>query len=105
MKEAPVLSLLPADLPQALLVGRVWRTGDINGPSVVAVRNGEVIDITQQISTVSELFEREDMLSIVRNAPGRKNDVPRVTASFSQGDLSLSTVSGSAPARSLEPGE
>jgi len=70
MKEAPVLSLLPADLPQALLVGRVWRTGDINGPSVVAVRNGEVFDITQQISTVSELFEREDMLSIVRNAPG-----------------------------------
>jgi len=31
--------------------------------------------------------------------------VPRVTASFFQGDLSLSTVSGSAPARSLEPGE
>jgi fumarylacetoacetate (FAA) hydrolase family protein len=69
MKEAPALSLLPADLSQALLVGRVWRN-DVDGPSVVAVRNGEVFDITRQVPTVSELFERDDLLAIVRHAPG-----------------------------------
>ncbi|SIT28715.1 FxLYD domain-containing protein [Achromobacter sp. MFA1 R4] len=48
---------------------------------------------------------RTQLVMIVRNETGRKIDVPRVTASFFQGDLSLATVSGSAPARSLEPGE
>jgi len=42
---------------------------------------------------------RTELVMIVRNETGRKIDVPRVTASFFQGDLSLSTVSGSAPAR------
>ncbi len=70
MKEAPVNSLLPADLQQALLVGRVWRAGEINGPCVVAVRNGEVFDITPHATTVSELFDRPDLLSLARSAPG-----------------------------------
>ncbi|MBB3223256.1 fumarylacetoacetate hydrolase family protein [Pseudoduganella umbonata] len=70
MKEAPALSLLPADLPQALLVGRVWRSGDIDGPAVVAVRNGEVFDITRHAATVADLLERDDVVAIVRSAPG-----------------------------------
>ncbi|WP_338615868.1 FxLYD domain-containing protein [Achromobacter sp. E1] len=48
---------------------------------------------------------RTELVMIVRNETGRKIDVPRVSASFFQGDLSLATVSGSAPARSLQPGE
>lgn len=59
-------SLLPADLAQALLVGRIWR----DGPCVVAVRGGEVVDITQTVATVAELFECSDALEIVRHAPG-----------------------------------
>ncbi|TWI65234.1 fumarylacetoacetate (FAA) hydrolase family protein [Pseudoduganella lurida] len=69
MKDAPAAALLPADLPQALLVGRVWRS-DVDGPSVVAVRNGEVFDITRHASTVSALFERDDLVKLVRTAPG-----------------------------------
>jgi fumarylacetoacetate (FAA) hydrolase family protein len=69
MKDAPAASLLPADLPQALLVGRVWRH-DIDGPSVVVVRNGEVFDITRHVSTVSALLERDDLVKLVRSAPG-----------------------------------
>lgn len=59
-------SLLPADLAQALLIGRIWR----DGPCVVAVRGGEVVDLTQTVATVAELFERSDALDIARHAPG-----------------------------------
>lgn len=65
---------LPEDLEQALLVGRVWRAGDTNGavdgPAVVAVRKGRVVDITRHAPTVSALFERADLLAIVRDADG-----------------------------------
>ncbi|WP_107873126.1 fumarylacetoacetate hydrolase family protein [Pseudoduganella sp. UC29_71] len=70
MTFAQVTQLLPADLAGALLIGRVWRGGAINGPSVVVVRNGEVIDITAQAPTVSELFERSDLTAFVRSAQG-----------------------------------
>jgi fumarylacetoacetate (FAA) hydrolase family protein len=70
MTFAQVTQLLPADLAGALLIGRVWRGGAINGPSVVVVRNGEVIDITAQAPTVSELFERSDLTAFVRSVQG-----------------------------------
>lgn len=61
---------LPEDLNDALLVGRVWRGAPVDGPAVVAVRGGRLVDITQHAATVAELFEREDMLAIVRGAEG-----------------------------------
>ncbi|MDN4051613.1 fumarylacetoacetate hydrolase family protein [Massilia sp. YIM B02763] len=61
---------LPEDLEQALLVGRVWRGAPIDGPAVVAVRKGRVVDITRHAPTVSALFERADLLAIVRDADG-----------------------------------
>ncbi len=63
-------SMLPADLPTALLVGRVWRHGEINGPSVVIVRQGEVVDITALVPTVADLLERPDLLDFVQRAQG-----------------------------------
>ena len=48
---------------------------------------------------------RTQLVMILRNETGRKIDVPRVTASFFQGELSLASTSGSAPARTLQPGE
>ena len=70
MKEASAQSLLPSDLSDALLVGRVWRGGAIDGPCVVAVRAGEVYDITTHVATVADLFEREDAVALARSAPG-----------------------------------
>jgi fumarylacetoacetate (FAA) hydrolase family protein len=61
---------LPEDLERALLVGRVWRTGPQEGPAVVAVRRGRLVDITRHAPTVSELLERDDLLSIARDAEG-----------------------------------
>jgi fumarylacetoacetate (FAA) hydrolase family protein len=61
-------AMLPVDAERALLVGRVWRDGNPGGPSVVAVRQGEVFDITAHAATVSELFERDDVLDVALGA-------------------------------------
>ena len=63
-------SLLPNDLDQALLVGRVWRPAPVDGPSVVVVRGGQVFDITSMVPTTSDLFDRADAVQIARTAPG-----------------------------------
>ncbi len=61
---------LPSDLDRALLVGRVWRSAPVDGPSVVVVRNGEVFDITPSAPTTSDLFDRADAAAFARSAPG-----------------------------------
>jgi fumarylacetoacetate (FAA) hydrolase family protein len=63
---------LPDDIASALLVGRVWRPAPVDGPAVVAVRAGRLIDITHHAATVADLFERDsaDLLAIVRDADG-----------------------------------
>jgi len=63
-------SFLPADASSALLVGRVWRKGHINGPCVVMVRAGQLVDITASAPTVSDLLERDDLLEFARHCPG-----------------------------------
>ena len=64
-------SYLPDDLDGALLVGRVWRqTNNGAGPCVVAVRGGEIFDISRFAPTVSDLFDRQDLVELVRHASG-----------------------------------
>jgi fumarylacetoacetate (FAA) hydrolase family protein len=70
LQHAAPSTYLPADLSKALLVGRVWRGGDINGPCVVVVRGGELFDITAQAVTVSDLFERDDLVAFLRGVAG-----------------------------------
>ena len=78
---------LPEDLDRALLVGRVWRTGAVAGPAVVAVRRGRVIDITRHAPTVSDLFERADLLAVVRDADGEDlGDAGELAAAALAGD-------------------
>lgn len=61
---------LPDDLDRAVLIGRVWRPAPVNGPSVVCVCGGQVIDITHIAPTTADLFERAEALDIVRHAEG-----------------------------------
>jgi fumarylacetoacetate (FAA) hydrolase family protein len=61
---------LPSDLDDALLIGRVWRPAPIDGPSVIVVRRGEVVDITSTVATTADLFDRDDAVEIARHAPG-----------------------------------
>jgi len=65
--ENNINAMLPDDVSRAVLVGRVWRN---HGPSVVAVRHGEVFDITAHAPTMADLLERDDALDIARSAPG-----------------------------------
>lgn len=71
---------LPDDAQRALLVGRVWRPAPVDGPAVVAVRGGRLVDITRHAPTVSDLFERDpaSLLAIVREAEG--DDLGEVAA-------------------------
>ncbi|MCS0589657.1 fumarylacetoacetate hydrolase family protein [Massilia norwichensis] len=74
MTTAIQFSPLPADLDTALLVGRVWRDESadaVGGPAVVAVRQGRLVDITRHAATVADLFDRADLLNIVRDAEGQ----------------------------------
>ena len=60
--------ILPAD-SDATLIGRVWRPGI--GPAVVAIRGGDVVDITSKTTpTMREVTEAADAVDIARNAPG-----------------------------------
>jgi fumarylacetoacetate (FAA) hydrolase family protein len=62
---------LPADLDSALLVGRVWRGPPASGPSVVAVRRGQVFDITGAAPTLADLLDSgAKRLDIAQNFPG-----------------------------------
>ncbi|MBP0588524.1 fumarylacetoacetate hydrolase family protein [Paraburkholderia sp. LEh10] len=62
---------LPDDIRRALLVGRVWRkTGEQEGPCVVLVRDGEVLDITATVPTTADLFDREDIVQFARTVTG-----------------------------------
>ncbi|OZI60856.1 fumarylacetoacetate hydrolase family protein [Bordetella genomosp. 11] len=61
---------LPRDAAQATLVGRVWRPAPIDGPSIVAVRNGLVFDITATVPTMADLLDQPDPADIARSAPG-----------------------------------
>ena len=70
LSDISAISLLPADWRDAVLVGRVWRGGPVNGPCVVAVRAGQVFDISAVAPTMADLLERDDALELARHAPG-----------------------------------
>ncbi|GAB7525110.1 fumarylacetoacetate hydrolase family protein [Paraburkholderia sp. 2C] len=71
MQKISASACLPDDLDQALLIGRVWRrVGAHEGPCVVAVRGGNVFDITKAAPTTADLFDRDDAAAFARHAPG-----------------------------------
>jgi fumarylacetoacetate (FAA) hydrolase family protein len=61
---------LPADAARATLVGRVWLPGANGGPTVVAVRDGTLIDLSGIAPTISGLLEMDDVVAAVRGADG-----------------------------------
>lgn len=63
-------TILPDDAADALLVGRAWVPGEPSGPSVVVVRNGQVLDVSTSVPTVSALLERTPLVSTVEALTG-----------------------------------
>ncbi|CAM8625373.1 COG3970 Fumarylacetoacetate (FAA) hydrolase family protein [Comamonadaceae bacterium] len=60
---------LPADADHATLLGRIWRP-ELQGPSVVTVRNGMVIDVSARYPTARDVCETADPARALRAAPG-----------------------------------
>jgi fumarylacetoacetate (FAA) hydrolase family protein len=61
--------VLPEDAAQAVLAGRVWRP-DVGGPSVVALRDGALVDISRAFPTIRDLCEAADPVAALRGADG-----------------------------------
>jgi fumarylacetoacetate (FAA) hydrolase family protein len=64
-------STLPADGCTGALAGRVWRP-DVEGPSVVSIRDDGVFDITHAFPTMRDLCETLDPAKSLRAAKGEK---------------------------------
>jgi fumarylacetoacetate (FAA) hydrolase family protein len=60
---------LPHDGTDGALVGRIWRP-ELQGPSVVALRGGMVVDISASFATVRDLCETPDPALALRAAQG-----------------------------------
>ena len=61
---------LPSDWQRATLVGRAWLPGELGGPAVVVLRDGEVIDVTAHFATLSLLLDSDAPLQALRDAKG-----------------------------------
>ncbi len=62
---------LPDDAGAAALAGRIWRP-DVAGPSVVAVRNGDLFDISSAFPTMRDLCETDAPADRLRAANGER---------------------------------
>jgi fumarylacetoacetate (FAA) hydrolase family protein len=63
---------LPQDAGSATLVGRVLDP-EAGGPSLVALRGEEAVDITRHGPTMSDLLDRPDAVDVAREAPGERS--------------------------------
>lgn len=61
---------LPEGAAEATLVGRVWRP-DLRGPAVVVLRDGELLDVTDHLPTVSALCAEADPAGRARSLAGQ----------------------------------
>lgn len=61
---------LPEDYQDALLVGRVWRDAPHDGPAIVALKQGQVIDISSHAMTMADLMDHPDAATLVAQADG-----------------------------------
>jgi fumarylacetoacetate (FAA) hydrolase family protein len=62
---------LPDDGCRGALAGRVWRP-DCAGPSVVAIRDAGVFDVTADFATITDLIEADDPAGALRAAAGER---------------------------------
>lgn len=90
-------SFLDSAASGGLFIGRAWNPA-VQGPSVVTIRDGELIDITSPaVPTVSGLLEQSDPAGLVRSAKGSSLGKLEDVAANSNGTPSNSTVHLLAP--------
>jgi fumarylacetoacetate (FAA) hydrolase family protein len=64
-----IRAALPEDAAGATLAGRAWRP-DAGGPAVIAVRDGQAIDVSARFPTMRDLCEADDPASALKSANG-----------------------------------
>jgi fumarylacetoacetate (FAA) hydrolase family protein len=69
MPELKPANILPVDHASASLVGRIWRP-EVKGPSVITLRNGHVIDITQRWPTLRDICETDNPAAALSGTTG-----------------------------------
>ncbi len=62
---------LPVDGTSGALVARIWRP-ELAGPSVVALRGDDVVDLTTTFPTVRDLCEEADPATALKSADGER---------------------------------
>ena len=67
--DASAAFALPDDSESATLVGRIWRP-DLGGPSVVALRGAELVDISAATPTMRDLCEAPEPAALARDIAG-----------------------------------
>ncbi|HZB36717.1 MAG TPA: fumarylacetoacetate hydrolase family protein [Beijerinckiaceae bacterium] len=69
--EDAISNVLPDDGAAGALAGRVWRT-ELEGPSVVAIRDGAAFDISRAFPTMRDLCEAADPAAELARADGER---------------------------------
>lgn len=64
-------TILPQDVSDALLVGRVW-SKEADGPCPVLLKDGRLLDLSSVSPTLSALLEMEDLVAVLND----KRDLP-----------------------------
>ena len=64
--------ILPDDLYDGVLVGRLWLDGPLPGPRTVAVREDGVFDLSALAPTLSDLFDLSEPAARVRSHAGER---------------------------------
>jgi fumarylacetoacetate (FAA) hydrolase family protein len=71
---------LPADGGAGTLVGRAWLPGDVPGPSVVAIRDAGVFDLSRAAPTITDLLNADDPAALARAAGVRVGHLAPILA-------------------------
>lgn len=66
-----VAATLPEDGAAGALAGRIWRP-DVDGPSVVTIRQDGVYDVSAHAATIADLAENENAVGILQDASGER---------------------------------
>jgi fumarylacetoacetate (FAA) hydrolase family protein len=61
---------LPEDVDDAILLGRAWVPGHVSGPSPITIREGRIFDLSDEVTTVSELLNAENPTDLIKGNRG-----------------------------------
>jgi len=77
---------LPEDVDDAILLGRAWVPGHVSGPSPITIREGRIFDLSDEVTTVSELLNAENPTDLIKG--NRGEDIGSLSEILSNTDYS-----------------